>query len=79
MSEEEANRILWPDAISAQVSSPIGNGKVRGDARDRGLGENEKCLVGDVVHIEDKVRIVDGDKHLRDEKDMALGLGSYKK
>merc|ERR1712230_301324 len=34
MSEEEANRILWPDAISAQVSSPIGNGKVRGDARD---------------------------------------------
>ncbi|KAH7390173.1 hypothetical protein BKA64DRAFT_645099 [Cadophora sp. MPI-SDFR-AT-0126] len=77
MSEEEARRILWPDAISAQVSSPII--RVRGNGRDQASGNNEKCLVGDVVHIEDKVRIVDGDKHLRDEKDMALGLGSYKK
>ncbi|PVH86281.1 hypothetical protein DL98DRAFT_650324 [Cadophora sp. DSE1049] len=77
MSEEEAHRILWPDAISAQVSSPVV--RIRGDGRDRASENNEKCLVGDVVHIEDKVRMVDGDKHLRDEKDMALGLGSYKK
>ncbi|KAK0105815.1 hypothetical protein ONS95_004331 [Cadophora gregata] len=77
MSEEEAHRILWPDAVSTRVSSPIVRARVNN--RERAPENNEKCLVGDVVHIEDKVRIVDGDKHLRDEKDMALGLGSYKK
>ncbi|KAH7312060.1 hypothetical protein BKA65DRAFT_600928 [Rhexocercosporidium sp. MPI-PUGE-AT-0058] len=73
MSEEEAHRILWPDAITAQVSAPI----IR--SNNRAPENNEKCLVGDVVHIEDKVRIVDDDKHLRDEKDLALGLGIHKK
>ncbi|KAH6705150.1 hypothetical protein DL95DRAFT_338622 [Leptodontidium sp. 2 PMI_412] len=73
MSEEEAHRILWPDSISAQVSSSIV------PVNDRVSENNEKFLLGDVVHVEDKVRMVEDDKHLRDEKDMALGLGSYKK
>lgn len=73
MSEEEAHRILWPDSVTAQVTEPVTR------MNSHSLEGNEKCLVGDVVHIENKVKAIDDDKHLRDEKDLALGLGVYKR
>jgi len=72
MSEEEAHRILWPD------EQPILSPK-RPQTNGKSVEANEKFLLGHVSHIEDKARMVEDDKHLRDEKDRALGLGSYKR
>ncbi|KUJ09753.1 uncharacterized protein LY89DRAFT_740825 [Mollisia scopiformis] len=73
MSEEEAQKILWPDDEPSTSSSkaPSMNGNVR--------ETTEKFLLGQVSHIEDKARMFEDDKHLRDEKDQALGLGIYKR
>jgi len=68
MLEEEASNILWPDDIIKSQSS------LRGQPDER----NEKFLLGDVAHIENKARFGDDNKHLRDEKDIALGLGAHK-
>ena len=71
MSAEEAHKILWPDA-----SPPVSvQSVVRVHAPEE---RNEKYLMGDVAHMEDKARVQDDTKHLRDEKDAALGLGIYK-
>ena len=70
MSAEEAHRILWPDdIIQTTTPSPLNSQPVE---------RNEKYLVGDIMHIEDKAIIEQDNKHLRDEKDLALGLGVYK-
>jgi hypothetical protein len=71
MSYEEAHKILWPDKESTLDPADT-------HASKNAVGRNEKCLVGDVLHIEDKARIMEDAKHLRDEKDQALGLGIYK-
>ncbi|CZR63748.1 uncharacterized protein PAC_13645 [Phialocephala subalpina] len=74
MSEEEAHKILWPDdepIVSSESASVNGNGS--------GSVANEKFLLGDVSHIEDKARMFEDDKHLRDEKDQTLGLGIHKR
>jgi hypothetical protein len=73
MSDEEARRILWGDEPDPPAELP----KPNGEAVER----NEKCLVGDVTHMEmeGKARLTGGEKHLRDEKDKALGLGIHKK
>jgi hypothetical protein len=72
MSAEEAHKILWPDSVLPPPTKP--------DSRsaDLPVERNEKYLMGDVAHIEDKARIQEDTKHLRDEKDAALGLGIYK-
>jgi hypothetical protein len=71
MSDEEAHKILWPD--KEPTLDPADT-----HASKNAVERNEKCLVGDVLHIEDKARIMEDAKHLRDEKDQALGLGIYK-
>lgn len=71
MSEEEAHKILWPD--DETIVSPKAP-QTGGDSE-----ANEKFLLGDVSHIGDKARIFEDDKHLRDEKDQALGLGIHKR
>jgi len=71
MSAEEAHRILWPDdMVKNSVTDPPLDG--------RPVERNEKYLLGDVSHIEDKTIMEEDNKHLRDEKDMALGLGLHK-
>ncbi|KAE8454417.1 hypothetical protein EG329_000039 [Mollisiaceae sp. DMI_Dod_QoI] len=72
MSEEEARKILWPD------DEPIFSAKAP-EVNGESLEPNEKFLLGDVSHIEDKARLFEDDKHLRDEKDQALGLGIHKR
>lgn len=67
MSDEEAHKILYP----GDLANGIG-------LHPRGNDENEKYLLGDVSHIEDKARMGEGYKQLRDEKDKQLGLGAYK-
>jgi len=67
MSAKEAHRILWPDDTIESRSCPPPREPVE---------TNEKFLLGDVAHIEDKTRLVDDSKHLRDEKDIALRLGN---
>ena len=74
MSAEEAHQILWPNTDpppSIDTTSSNTNGVP--------VERNEKYLLGDVAHIEDKARVEDDNKHLRDEKDEALGLGIHKK
>lgn len=72
ITHEEAQKILWPDDQPNPAQELL--------RANRQMGErNEKCLAGDVSHIEDKARMVEDDKHLRDEKDEALGLGIHKK
>lgn len=70
MSAEEAHRILWPDDVIQNTAPDPGNGPP--------VERNEKYLVGDVAHIEDKTIMEEDNKHLRDEKDFALGLGIHK-
>jgi len=68
MSAEEAHRILYPeDEATVSISS-----------EKRPAEENEKFLMGDVMHIENKAMLQEDMKHLRDEKDAALGLGIHK-
>jgi hypothetical protein len=73
MSTEEAHKILWPNEDSPP-SLNTGSSTTNGFPVER----NEKYLLGDVAHIEDKARVEDDNKHLRDEKDEALGLGIHK-
>ena len=73
MSEEEAHRILWPDhepELPQTPSKPQTNGKAPGGS--------EKFLLADGVNIEDKARMFEDDKILRDEKDHALRMGAFK-
>ena len=75
MSREEAQKILWPDDMinPKRTPTPHLNGQP--------VEPNEKYLMGDVVHIEkieDKTMSREGNKHLRDEQDKALGIGSKK-
>lgn len=70
MSTEEANRILWPDDVFREVQAYSTEGSP--------VERNEKYLIGEVSHIEDKTIVEDANKHLRDEKDQALGLGLHK-
>lgn len=71
MSAEEAHRILWPDDVVQHSPTHTPNGRQM-------VEQNEKYLVSDIVHIEDKTIMEDDSKHLRAEKDMALGLGVHK-
>jgi hypothetical protein len=76
MSEEEAHRILWPDespVLPPQNQDPQINGKGRGGS------SSEKFLLGDGFHAEDKARMFEDDKVLRDEKDRALRMGAFKR
>jgi hypothetical protein len=71
MSHEDAMRFLYPDVPTSSSS--------RRGLHQNGVDDpNEKYLLGDVSHIEDKARMGEGYKHLRDEKDKTLGLGAYK-
>lgn len=74
MSEEEARKILWGDDDTASQPEPP---RTNGQSADR----NEKYLLGDINHtdMEGKARLADGEKHLRDEMEMTLGLGFRKK
>lgn len=72
MSHEEAQKILWPDDLVNSLKTPEPR------MNDEPLEENEKYLMGEFAHSEDKARMEDNSKHLRDEKDVALGLGIYK-
>jgi hypothetical protein len=72
MSHEEAQKILWPDDLVNSLETPEPR------MNDEPLEQNEKYLMGDFAHSEDKARMEDNSKHLRDEKDVALGLGIYK-
>ncbi|KAF4629517.1 hypothetical protein G7Y89_g8628 [Cudoniella acicularis] len=89
MSAEEAHRILWPDDDSFEETNqsprerhpPRGSEKfLIGEVSNFSFGQKTIPRKGDVKHIEDKARMTEDDKnkHLRDEKDMALGLGAYK-
>lgn len=73
MSAEEAHKILWPDSSPNHLQP---NRSMNGNGQP--VERNEKYLMGDVAHIEDKARMQEDTKHLRDEKDAALGLGIYK-
>ena len=68
MSAEEAHKILWPGSISPPVQP---------DPRPQPAERNDKYLMGDVAHLDDKARLQEDTKHLRDEKDAALRLGIY--
>ncbi len=68
MTEEEAVKIFWPNSVTVEESIPQ-----RNDELD---GLTEKCLVRDVPFVENKSRVIDDQKNLRDEKDQALGFGS---
>jgi hypothetical protein len=70
MSSEEAHRILWPDEMFQEMQPD----QPKAVPAER----NEKYLVRDVSHIEDKTIMEEDNKHLRDEKDLALGLGIHK-
>ncbi|TVY89765.1 hypothetical protein LAWI1_G004294 [Lachnellula willkommii] len=76
MSSEEAERILWPNDESRN-SSPRPN-----------AGRNEKFLMGEsphierpsafegnIKHVENKTRMVEDEKHLREDKEAVFGLG----
>jgi hypothetical protein len=41
------------------------------------IESNEKYLLVDVAHIEDKTRLGEYHKQLRDEKDRAFGIGEH--
>jgi len=71
MSDEEALRILWPNDDPNPGLATL-------QASLRALERNEKCLLGDVTHVEDKAIMVSDDKHLRDDKE-ALWRGVPKK
>lgn len=68
MTDEEALQILWPDRLSSGRDT-------HGQQSNGSLDRNAKYLLGGVAQIEDKARIGEGYKQLRDEKDKALGLG----
>lgn len=57
----EAHKIMWP------------NEPARSPKSGSGAKPNEKFLVGETPLMEDKTRIRDNEKHLRDEKDEVLG------
>jgi hypothetical protein len=71
MSHEVPHKALYPDDLANSMGT---HGPHSQGAND----SNEKYIVGDVSHIENKARLVEGYKQLRDEKDKALGLGAYK-
>jgi hypothetical protein len=71
MSAEEAHRILWPEEMIKKTQpESLANGHL--------VEKNEKFLMGAVTHIEDKTIMEEDNKHLRDEKDQALGIGIHK-
>jgi hypothetical protein len=72
MSHAEAEQILWPHDGTNNINT---NGL---HSKGNLIESNEKYLLGDVAHIEDKTRLGEGYKQLRDEKDQALGFGIYK-
>ncbi len=77
MSEEEAKKILWPDQDEEDDVFPP---PLIPRRRTNGNGyEGEKSRAGEVAHIENKARMVDDDKNLREEKDKALGFGKHSK
>jgi len=71
MSHEEAHRILWGDEQTkdaAELQSRKGS-----SVNIMYVERNEKCLVADLAHIEDKARIGEDDgKHLRIEKGLLV-------
>jgi len=76
MSHEEVDRILYGDApVTTTNAAPAGF------RRGAPIEHNHKCLKADMPKsdIEGKARMADGEKHLRDEKDKAMGLGIHKK
>ena len=76
-----------PDGIPMSHEAAIGylyagsnlasNMDRRGPRRKGADDPNEKYLLGEVSRIQDKTRMGEGDKQLREEKDKALGLGAY--
>ena len=71
MSHEAAIDYLYAGCSLANNMHRLGPRSKGGD------DPNEKYLLGEVSHIEDKTRMGEGDKQLREEKDKALGLGAY--
>ncbi|TVY27577.1 hypothetical protein LHYA1_G004042 [Lachnellula hyalina] len=80
MSSEEAERILWP------------NDESKDDSPRPNTGPNEKFLMGgsphiempralerNLEHVEEKTRMVEDEKHLREEKEAVFGVGPSKK
>jgi hypothetical protein len=79
MSAEEAHRILWPDdEYAGPDTHPEENEKVLLDDIKRFGGKPKANTCKASTRAEDKAKVVADEKHLRDEKDKALGLGLYK-
>jgi hypothetical protein len=82
MSAEEAHRILWPDDEYTGLETPLHpeeNEKVLLDDLERYGGKpkpNNPQRITSPTEVESK--LVDDEKHLKDEKDLALGLGIHK-
>ncbi|GAB0146384.1 hypothetical protein EsHS_00006786 [Epichloe bromicola] len=71
MTDEEARRILWPDSIIPESPGPLCRPCPETE------GHREKFLVGDPLFthgLEDKTLVVTGDKQLRSELDVRIGL-----
>jgi hypothetical protein len=64
---EEAQKILWPDELESTMIN----------SQALHAAPNEKSLAGDITLVENKTRIMVDEKHLRDEKDQALGLRGF--
>jgi hypothetical protein len=82
MSAEEAHRILWPDDEyngANELSHPEESEKVLLDDIRRYGGKprpnNPQTIASPA---EAKSKLVDKEKHLKDEQDLALGLGIHK-
>ncbi|KAH6674865.1 hypothetical protein B0J14DRAFT_23230 [Halenospora varia] len=87
ISAEEADRILSAHLNPEDITSNPRPGWQPPEATEKFLleevsqtGQKMRIKRGSATHIEDKARIIEDDenKHLRHEKDMALGLGIHK-
>ncbi|KAH8660802.1 hypothetical protein BGZ60DRAFT_381714 [Tricladium varicosporioides] len=87
ISAEEADRILSAHLNPQEITSNPRPGWHAPEATEKFLleevshtGQKMRLKRGSATHIEDKARIIEDDKnkHLRHEKDMALGLSIHK-
>lgn len=71
LSDEEAQRILWPESppppvLSTQVSVPR--------TLNLGMAMTEKFRTNDPAFVEEKMLLGGEDKHLREERDRMVGI-----
>ncbi|TVY65590.1 hypothetical protein LSUE1_G006929 [Lachnellula suecica] len=77
MSAEEAERILWPkDSLDNSVPNTITKSSEK--FRMGNAPQKSKPLERGLSRIENKARMMDDDKHLREEKDKFLGIETFK-